>query len=139
MFLVPTYVKSSPIHGRGVYTPAPIEAGTRLWQLEPESDWIIEREVMAQFPEPYRSRLLAFCYTDDADRYVLCGDNARFMNHSDDPNCDDTGQHFTIARRDIAAHEELTCDYRDFDAESASKKEALQFEHVYPAEATEQP
>ena len=39
------------------------------------------------------------------------------MNHQDDPNCDDTRPGLTIARRDIQAHEELTCDYRVFDLE----------------------
>lgn len=50
---------------------------------------------------------------------VLCGDNARFMNHSFEPNCDDDGGEFTTAARDIEAGEELTCDYRRFDAPSA--------------------
>jgi len=40
------------------------------------------------------------------------------MNHADAPNCDDSGDTFTVARRDIAAGEELTCDYRSFDEES---------------------
>lgn len=39
------------------------------------------------------------------------------MNHSFEPNCDDRG-HVTRALRDIAEGEELTCDYRNFDAES---------------------
>lgn len=55
---------------------------------------------------------------------VLCGDNARFMNHSFEPNCDDrTG--VTFALRDILAGEELTCDYRVFDLESANDGLAL--------------
>jgi SET domain-containing protein len=37
------------------------------------------------------------------------------MNHSFDPNCDDGSGSYTVAIRDIAEGEELTCDYRLFD------------------------
>lgn len=51
--------------------------------------------------------------------YVLCGDDARFFNHSEDPNCfdfySDEEQDLTAARRDIRTGEELTCDYALFD------------------------
>ncbi|MCB1496704.1 MAG: SET domain-containing protein, partial [Bauldia sp.] len=50
----------------------------------------------------------------DAPVFVLCGDNARFMNHSSKPNADDIGD-LTIACRDIAKGEEITCDYAKFD------------------------
>jgi hypothetical protein len=50
---------------------------------------------------------------------VLCGDNAKFMNHSFEPNCDDVDGPYTVTKRDIATDEELTCDYRLFDLESA--------------------
>ena len=35
------------------------------------------------------------------------------MNHSDDPNTDNSGE-TTIATRDIAMGEEITCSYADF-------------------------
>ena len=46
--------------------------------------------------------------------YIVCGDNARFMNHSDTPNCDDVDD-LTIALVDIAEGDEITCDYARFD------------------------
>ena len=125
MFLIPTYLSESPIHGIGVFTPQPIVKGTVLWRFDPTIDWKIAPEDMAAFPEPYRSRLHAYSYRDKEGTYVLCGDNARFMNHSDDPNCDDSGLIFTVALRDIVAGEELTCDYRSFDTESAAIAGAL--------------
>ncbi|HYE96390.1 MAG TPA: SET domain-containing protein [Rubricoccaceae bacterium] len=125
MFLIPTYLAPSPIHGTGVFTPVPIKAGTILWRLDPSTDWEIPPEDFARFPEPYQSRLRAYAYQNFEGVYILCGDNARYMNHADDPNCDDSGQVITVARRDIAAGEELTCDYRLFDAESAGVGGAL--------------
>jgi SET domain-containing protein len=125
MFLIPTYLAPSRIHGTGVFTPEPIKAGTLIWKFNAATDWKIKPAEMERFPEPYRSRLFVYCYIDTEGLYVLCGDNAKFMNHSEESNCDDKGDQYTIARRDIEAHEELTCDYRSFDAESAGKKGKL--------------
>ncbi|PKM07970.1 MAG: hypothetical protein CVV14_06225 [Gammaproteobacteria bacterium HGW-Gammaproteobacteria-4] len=48
-------------------------------------------------------------------RIVVNLDNARYMNHSDTPNLIEVdGCNYTA--RDIAEGEELTCDYRVFDA-----------------------
>ena len=41
---------------------------------------------------------------------MLNGDDARFLNHDDEPNTDNSGP-VTLAARDIAAGEEITCDY----------------------------
>lgn len=117
MFKVPTYLAPSPIHGFGVYTAVPIPAGTVLWTFDPPVDQEIAPEEMASIPEPHQTRLRHFSYLDESGVYILCGDNARFMNHSSEPNCDDTGA-VTIAKRDIEPDEELTCDYRMFDVES---------------------
>lgn len=126
MFHVPTYLSESSIHGIGVYTPEPIPAGTVVWDYHPDVDWRLAPEELVDFPEPFRSELRRWCYLDaESGQYVLCGDNAKFMNHSTSPNCDDSGAR-TVAARDIAAGEELTCDYRIFDAESA--RDGLDFE-----------
>lgn len=120
MFLIPTYLAPSPIHGIGVFTAEPLEPGTVIWRYDPSVDWKIRPEEMELFPEPYRSRLHAYCYRDPNGVYVLCGDNAKFMNHSEEPNCDDTGSECTVACEYIRAGEELTCNYRSFDTESAA-------------------
>lgn len=118
MFLIPTYVANSAIHGMGVFTPVPIPANTLIWQLDPSADWIMTPEELEGFPEPYRSRIKIHAYKNEDGQYVLCGDNSKYMNHSDEPNCRDNSI-YTWARRDIAAGEELTCDYREFDKDSA--------------------
>jgi SET domain-containing protein len=126
MFLIPTYLAPSKVHGTGVYTPFPLPAGTLLWEFNPAVDWEITPTELVLFPEPYQGRSRAFCYIDDKSLiHVLCGDNARYMNHSESPNCDDTGPIHTVALRAIEAHEELTCNYRSFDAESAAKDKSL--------------
>ena len=56
---------------------------------------------------------------------VLSGDHTCFMNHAPDPNTgapsDSTPPNVIVALRDIAAGEELTCDYWAFDAEAREK------------------
>jgi hypothetical protein len=118
MFLVPTYVAKSRTHGVGVFTPHPITAGTLLWEFTPDVDLRIEPSVIEAVPEPLQSKLVTYCYREPDGTYVLCGDNAKFMNHDFDPNCDDIEGPYTIAKRDIGADEELTCDYRLFDLDA---------------------
>ena len=122
MFRVPTYLTRSPIHGVGVFTPVFIPKGTLIWGFDPEIDWTLSAEELQLFPPGYREKLKSYCYLDERGSYILCGDNARFMNHSDEPNCDDWTTGSTIAYRDIQAHEELTCDYRAFDVESRDER-----------------
>jgi hypothetical protein len=61
--------------------------------------------------------LLHYGYTDRLlKRFILCCDDARFIDHSDSPNAgvdtdrDEYG--VDIALRDIASGEELTVDYQ---------------------------
>jgi hypothetical protein len=118
MLRVPTYVAPSPIAGVGLFAATDLPPGNVIWQYADGVDWKISPTELLLFPEPFQSKLRHYLYQEDTGLYVLCGDNAKYMNHSDDPNCDDQGGEFTIARRRICAGEELTCDYRLFDLES---------------------
>lgn len=115
MFLVPVRLDRSPIHGFGVFAVEPLPAGTLVWEFTEGVDYRIPADAVMRCPEPWRSELLRYAYRDAGGEYILCGDAARFMNHSEDPSCVDSDPLFTRARRDIAIGEELTCDYRTFD------------------------
>ena len=117
MFRVPTYVSRSSIHGWGVFAAAPIKGGTTIWEFDPSADWALTQAEMAAFPARLRAQMEAWTYLSDDGEYILCSDGAKFMNHSFQPNCDDEGLN-TVAARDIAVGEELTCDYRTFDMNS---------------------
>src|SRR6516225_1967068 len=65
---------------------------------------------LAALPTEEQERLLNFCYVNPCSRlYVYCGDGARYINHSEQPNTDDLGfdecvfegEGITIAARDI--------------------------------------
>ena len=115
MFLVPVRLGRSPNHGSGVFATEPIPAGTRVWEFTEGVDYRIPADDLERAPEPWRAELLKYAYRDSSGDYILCGDAARFMNHSEAPSCDDSGDLYTIAIGDIAIGQELTCDYRTFD------------------------
>ena len=56
---------------------------------------------------------------DQPDMLVIEIDNGRFMNHTLEPNTDYTRVVEGYATRDIAAGEELVCNYSEFDPEFA--------------------
>lgn len=118
MFRVPTYVSRSSIHGFGVFAAEPITRGTVIWMFDEGADWMLSEQEMAAFPQKLQAQMEAWTYQAEDGNYVLCSDGAKFMNHSFEPNCDDSGWLQTVAAKDIAAGEELTCDYREFDQKS---------------------
>jgi uncharacterized protein len=118
MLLVNTYVAPSPIEGVGVFAAQPIAAGTRIWRLEPAFDRLIRREellTMAPMMQAFVDRY-AYPLLSDPEVLIVELDNGRFMNHDPlDPNTrfDDPDAGFAL--RDIAAGEEITCNYAEFD------------------------
>lgn len=116
MLLVRVRVDRSPIHGLGVFAAEFIPKGAEVWRFTPGFDLDLEPGVLEHQPPRVREQLLHYGYVDRRlNRYILCCDDARFINHSDDPNLrTDHGRDrygVDIAVRDIAAGEELTVDY----------------------------
>jgi SET domain-containing protein len=125
MFLVPVRLGRSPIHGFGVFATQPIPAGTRVWEFTDGVDYRIPAADVLRCHEPWRTELLTYAYRESSGDYILCGDSARFMNHNEEPSCDDSGDLYTVSLRDIAPGEELTCDYRSFDLDWDQYAEGL--------------
>ena len=114
----PWKVRTSPRHGRGVFAVARIPAGTRI--IEYTGELISEAEGERRYPtapdgdeEPEHTYLL----TLDTERVIdanVGGNEARFINHSCEPNCEPIafGDHmWIVAIRDIRPGEELAYDY----------------------------
>jgi len=126
MMLIRTRVGLSAIHGMGLFAVDAICRGTPIWRFEPGFDREFSSQQLAALPQEAQAHLRWFAYMDQVTgSWVLSGDQACFMNHSPEPN---TGALpgavapvTTVALRDIAAAEELTCNYRDFDAEAGRK------------------
>jgi len=126
MILVRTRVAPSAIHGLGLFAIDAIPSGTPIWRFEPGFDREFSSEQFAMLPKEAQAHLRWFAYLDKTTAsWVLSGDHACFMNHSPEPNTgaspNATPPVITVARHNIAPGEELTCNYRDFDAEAGSK------------------
>lgn len=121
MLCVPTYVAPSRIAGVGLFAATALPRGARVWEYTDGVDWRIPPSQLVRFPEPFQSWLRHYLFLDEDGVYVLCGDNAKFMNHAPDPNCSDRDARFTVTIRPVQAGEELTCDYLEFDLESREK------------------
>ena len=127
MLLVKTTLRPSEVHGTGLFADEFIPKGTVIWRFDGRVDRRYNESQLAALPEEDEERLRTHCYVNPRTRlYVYCGDNGRYINHSEQPNTEDVGydeglfegEGITIAARDIQPGEEILCDYRSFDADA---------------------
>ena len=109
-------LRRSTIHGRGVYARSDIPKGTRL--IEYTGEHISNAEADRRYEDDKMGRHHTFLFTVD-EKVVIDGarkgNDARFLNHSCDGNCEavtDRKRIFLEARRNIKAGEELLYDYQ---------------------------
>jgi hypothetical protein len=125
MLLVKTRIGPSPIHGIGLFAAEFIKAGTPIWVFHQGFDQKYEMSAIDSLPPSCRDQILNYGYVNPrTGLLVLCMDDARFFNHSDDPTtCEtDAGEEgMTIASRDIQEGEEITYDYFENDADGPRK------------------
>jgi len=124
--LVETRVAPSLIHGLGLFAVKAIPRNTPIWTFQAGFDREFSPEQFAALPPLAQRHTRWFSFVSMVDGHrILSGDHACFMNHAAEPN---TGAPLeaklpvtTVALRDIAAGEEITCSYFDFDAEAQGK------------------
>ncbi|MEK7618928.1 MAG: SET domain-containing protein [Patescibacteria group bacterium] len=125
MLLVKTKIGQSAIHGSGLFADQFIQKGTPVWKFHSDFDQELSTDDLARMSESAREQTLQYAYISPATgKYVLCFDDARFLNHSDEPNLwqdfsDPEG--IDTAARDIFLGEELTCNYFDYDQDAKRK------------------
>jgi len=108
-------VRSSGIHGKGVFALQAIAEGERV--IEYTGEIITWSEACARHPhDPTRPQHTFYFHLND-NRVIdgkIGGNSSRWINHSCEPNCyadEDKGRIFITALRNIAAGEELSFDY----------------------------
>ena len=117
MLLVDTYLDKSPIQGIGVFAKQPIAKGTMIWALDERFDRLIEVDVYESMTGPVKSYLDRYAYPRRSDpRFIVFeADDARYMNHADDPNCGFRSGERGLSRCATSLPgEEMTCDYNVF-------------------------
>jgi uncharacterized protein len=116
-------IRPSPMHGLGAFAVRRIPAGTRL--IEYAGQRITPAEAERRHPDEPVAVAAAAHHTflfaidgDDGDEVIIDagvdGNDARFINHSCDPNCDavvEAGRIWIETIRDVAPGEELAYDY----------------------------
>ena len=96
----------------GCFTLVDVKEGQQVWLLDPRID-----RFLSSITGPHFTFLDVYTYRDThTGLWVLCADNARFINHGDTPNLraastPEFRYGSDVAMRDIAAGEELTIDY----------------------------
>lgn len=118
MLRVKTRLAPSTIHGIGLFANEFIPAGTIIWEWDSTFDLAFDIPDMRTLHVSAREQVEKYAFYDiTLDKMVLCGDDARFFNHSDKANCLDNvlNARQTVALRDIAEGEELTADYRQWE------------------------
>lgn len=113
---VPFVVRRSRISGKGAFATRRIRKGQRI--IEYVGERISEAESDRRYPDDTKQkRHHTFLFAVDDDTVIdagVGGNEARFINHSCEPNCeavDYDGRIFIEALRDIAPGEELFYDY----------------------------
>jgi SET domain-containing protein len=123
MLLVKTTLSQSAIHGLGVMATEPIAAGAEIWRFQEGFDLEKSPEEITALPYNAQEWFKRFGYLDHRhNQYILSFDDARFINHSDNPNVRPNYEAHKcgvgIAARAIAAGEELTINYREIEKAS---------------------
>ena len=111
----PFEIRSSPLQGLGAFATRAIPAGTRL--IEYVGQRMTPDEADAKYDDENGERHHTFLFAIDDDVVIdaaVDGNDARFINHSCDPNCDAVIEDKRIwieTIRDVRPGEELAYDY----------------------------
>lgn len=109
MLVVKTKIQQSPIHGIGLFATEFIPKGTLIWKLKIGFDIIIDENQFLELPKITQDYIIHFSYFHkDMNCHIVPGDNARFFNKSETPNCGGDDDDNTFALVDIREGEELT-------------------------------
>jgi uncharacterized protein len=132
MLLIKTKLDVSPIHGIGLFADEFIAEGRIIWKFHSLFDLRFGENYIDELAAGALAQVRKYSYREiHSGLYVLCGDDARFFNHSENPNCFDfcsaEGQDLTVALRDIRIGEELTCNYALFDLDFIEGKYEIAF------------
>jgi SET domain-containing protein len=109
-------VRHSPVHGNGVFALRRIRKGTTV--IEYLGDRITHEEADERYGDKDAKDNHTFLFTVDSKTVIDAGRNgneARFINHGCDPNCESgimTKRVFIDAIRTIQPGEELVYDYQ---------------------------
>ena len=101
-------VRQSNVHGQGVFATRAIPKGRRIVEYTGER---MAWEAASEDPDDPHTFLFGLSDTDDVINAAIGGNEARWINHSCDPNAGLNGQIVLVAMHEIATGEEIRFDY----------------------------
>lgn len=112
--ILPFEIRPSPMQGFGAFAIYPIPEGMRM--IEYAGERLTPEEADARYPDTGGAHHTMLFAIDDSVVVdaAVDGNEARFINHSCNPNCDaviEGGRIWIEAIRDIEVGEELAYDY----------------------------
>lgn len=124
MLHVKTKIAPSAIHGFGLFADQFIPTDTIVWKFTPGFDLKFSNDEISKLPKNVQNFLDTYAYLSKKSRlYILPSDNAKYFNHSDNPNTlseylDGEEEVVTRAIKDIQKDEEITDNYDSFEENS---------------------
>ena len=109
-------VRNSPVHGLGAFALRRIRKGTRI--VEYLGERVSHEEADRRYESKDANDAHTFLFIVDSKTVIdagVGGNDARFLNHSCDPNCEsviESRRVFIEATRTIEPGEEMTYDYQ---------------------------
>lgn len=118
MLLVETYLDYSEGKGLGLFAKHRIPKGEVYWIRNELFDKIITPCELSQLNELAIAYVKHYGCLEQNGNWYLCGDNARYSNHSNESHCvnvfTNEGLIFKlITGRSIESGQEILCDYRE--------------------------
>lgn len=125
MFLFRTEVKvaTNPKMGLGLFATEFIPKDSVVWEFVEGLDIKVSIDRVEQMSEAQQEYFEKYAWVGEDYYYHSC-DHTNFVNHSCQPNLDNT-QDVTIALRDIESGEELFSNYYEFDDSFDGYKDML--------------
>jgi uncharacterized protein len=122
MLLIKAVVKTSSIHGLGLFADEAIPKGTRVWEFSPLLDRELDAGTFSTLSEAEKAYILFYGFlSKKSGNYHLSFDNVKFINHAVPGNvATDTSdtkaiEYPLVAVRDIGIGEEILQNYKEFE------------------------
>ena len=113
MLVVKTKLKEFECKGIGLVALEHIKKWQKVWVYNPVIDLLMNKR---SIPKEAESFYEEYAVEYEKNRILLSMDNARFINHSKNPNTKSLGYNKpNLATRDINIGEEITIDYATID------------------------
>ncbi len=101
-----------------MFATARIPRGTIVWTQD-GLDQVFSPDALATLPPTLLVVVDRYAHLDGAQNRILCWDEGRYINHDCDPSLRGVGPWFQVARRDLVAGDQLTCDYAECNIDPA--------------------